>query len=482
MAWQERRQSTSEASAVDSAPRIARDAVITGPERIVAPIVASGTDAGDTVRLRLPELHPGQLSVVAEAKRFNVLACGRRWGKTTLGIDRLIEPALRGFPVAWMAPTYKSLLDAWRILSNLLAPVTRRAADAEHRIELVTDGVIEGWSLDNAETVRGRAYKRVVIDEAAQVSGLDTAWQNVIRPTLTDFEGDAWLLSTPAGLNFFWQLHRRASDPQQFPDWASWQRPTSENPHVPGEEIARAQRESPESVFRQEYQADFIEGTGGVLRKVTQAATAERQERAVRGHVYVVGCDWAKQQDFTVFCVIDATQRSCVHIDRMQRVDYQLQLGRLEALVQRFKPDVIVAEKNAIGEPIIEQLQMAGLPVRPFTTTSDSKKGLIERLALAFEQDELRIPADQVLLGELQAYRAERLPSGLLRYSAPEGQHDDTVMALALAWSAAVAYPKERTADPGERIRLLMRERDAGEPEDEDARPVTGYMPSQRNL
>lgn len=41
-----------------------------------------------------------------------------------------------------------------------------------------------------------------------------------------------------------------------------------------------------------------------------------------------------------------------------------------------------------------------------------------------------------MLVGELVAYQAERLPSGLLRYGAPSGQHDDTVMALAVAWTA----------------------------------------------
>jgi hypothetical protein len=61
---------------------------------------------------------------------------------------------------------------------------------------------------------------------------------------------------------------------------------------------------------------------------------------------------------------------------------------------------------------------------------------VIESLALAFERGDIRIPNDPVLIGELVAYQAERLASGLLRYGAPSGQHDDTVMALAMAWSA----------------------------------------------
>ena len=63
-----------------------------------------------------------------------------------------------------------------------------------------------------------------------------------------------------------------------------------------------------------------------------------------------------------------------------------------------------------------------------------SKKMIIEKLALAFERQQIKILADSVAMGELQAYEAERLPGGMFRYNAPEGMHDDTVMALALAW------------------------------------------------
>ena len=66
---------------------------------------------------------------------------------------------------------------------------------------------------------------------------------------------------------------------------------------------------------------------------------------------------------------------------------------------------------------------------------------MIDALAMAFEQGAIRILNDPVLVGELQAYEMERLPSGMLRYSAPEGMHDDTVIALALAWSGVSNTP-----------------------------------------
>ena len=57
------------------------------------------------INLQLPQPHAAQMRLIQEAKRFNVVCCGRRWGKTVLGIDGLLHPALAGKRVAWFAPT-----------------------------------------------------------------------------------------------------------------------------------------------------------------------------------------------------------------------------------------------------------------------------------------------------------------------------------------------------------------------------------------
>jgi hypothetical protein len=123
-------------------------------------------------------------------------------------------------------------------------------------------------------------------------------------------------------------------------------------------------------------------------------------------------------------------------MDRSNRVDYTVQCERLKVLAEHWQPLQIIAEQNSIGQPIIEQLSRDGLHIQPFLTTHASKGQAIETLALAFERSEIRILNDPVLVSELVAYQGERLPSGLLRYGAPDGQHDDTVMALAMAWTA----------------------------------------------
>src|SRR5690349_17269412 len=92
-----------------------------------------------------PELHAAQQQVIDEAKRFNVLQCGRRFGKTTLGIDLLMDTALDGKPAAWFAPTYKLLAEAWREIVRATKDITERVNQQDNRLEDITRGSIDCW-------------------------------------------------------------------------------------------------------------------------------------------------------------------------------------------------------------------------------------------------------------------------------------------------------------------------------------------------
>jgi phage FluMu gp28-like protein len=216
----------------------------------------------------------------------------------------------------------------------------------------------------------------------------------------------------------------------------AWQKPTSANPHIHPDEITAMQAELTERRFAQEILAQFLDDAGGVFRGVMACATLTGPQEPQPGHRYIVGCDWGKSNDFTVFAVVDTTNKTLVALDRSNQVDYTVQRARLQALCEVWKPDAVIAESNSMGEPIIEALSRSGLPVRGFTTSNASKAVIIEGLALAFERQDITILNHPVLIAELQAYEASKLPSGLTRYSAPESMHDDTVMALAMAWSA----------------------------------------------
>jgi hypothetical protein len=398
--------------------------------------------------VRLPYPHAGQQTVRRQARRFNWLAAGRRWRKTTLAMSISVEGAAAGRTVIWGAPTYNQV----RIGMDETYKAAGGVADfnlSRMEVAFPRGGRILFRSLDNPDNARGLTADGIVLDESADVKA--AAWYEVLRPMLIDTGGWLWSIGTPKGRNWWWVEHQAAAD---RPDAIAWQVPTLgvavadgqlvravhplENGAIPFVEIERLYATMSERVFLQEILAQFVEDGGGVFRGVRKAATAKEQERALRGHVYLAGLDFGRQNDFTVMTVLDTLTNEIVAMDRFNQIDYHIQTGRIAALAQRFQPAAIVAESNSIGVPMIEQLTRLGLPIVPFTTTSASKQIAIDALALAFEREQLRILPDPTLIAELEAYEMERLPSGMLRYSAPDGMHDDTVMALALTWYGAV--------------------------------------------
>lgn len=396
--------------------------------------------------LSLPRPHAGQRELLRTARRFNVAACGRRYGKSTLALHLLTRPALEGQPTGYFAPTYKLLLEVWRAMRARLAPVTRTSNATERRLELIGGGVVEFWTLEDENAGRSRKYARVVIDEAGLVPHLGEVWNAAIRPTLADLSGDAWLMGTPKGRNFFWQAFQRAATD---PDWQAWQRSTGDNPHIPPAEVAAMRAELPERIAAQEIDAAFLEDGGGIFRHVRARSTAQPAPR-VMGHSYVMGVDWGRSGDYTVLSVIDVTARRQVHLDRFTGVEFAQQRGRLVATWERYGRPPVWAEQNSFGIPLIEALARDGVNVQPFVTTNASKAHAVDALALALEQATLELLNDPVQVAELEAYEMDRLPSGLVRYGAPEGAHDDTVMALLIAWQAAANPPPPRRRSTSE--------------------------------
>lgn len=391
--------------------------------------------------------HPGQRKIWEEKKRFNVVTCGRRFGKTTFGSFLAVQKAARGEPVGWFAPNYRLLEEAYTTTKTLLAPLISNASSNPPVLTLRGGGVIEYWTLVDPDAVaRGRKYKRAIIDEAAAVRYLERAWTESIRPTLTDLQGDAWFFSTPKGRNYFYQLWRKS---QNTPDWAGWQMPTTVNSTIPHleKEVETARRDIPEAAFAQEYLAQFIEDSAQVFRNVYELSV-NKPERPQAGRSYACGVDWGKHNDFTAFSVWDIAERKEVYLERFNQIDYSVQAGRLEALHKSFQFKSILAEANAMGEPIIDSLKKLGLPIRAFWTTNQSKANLVESLSLAMQRREVTLVNDAVANDELLSFEYERLPGGLMRYAAPGDMHDDTVMARLLGYEASKPIVHRRSTAP----------------------------------
>ena len=392
------------------------------------------------VKLTLHKYHTSQQDIHDNLNRFNVLCNGRRWGKDIIQRNYAVESLLSGYPVGWYEPNYKVLVENWDWLVNTLAPITTDKSEQEKRLQIATGGAITMWSLEDKDASRGKHYKRVVVNEAAKVGHLQYSWEYVIRVTLMDLQGGAMICSTPRGYDYFQSLYKRGQDPLET-EWSSWQKSTWENPYIPKSELEEAKRTLPEITYRQEILAEFITSDGMVFRRVQDAARLEPLPKRIDGRQYVAGVDVASAVDYTVVTVLDSETRDMVFMDRFNRIDYPMLEDRLEAIYHNWHLDCMMIEVNSIGRGVIDHLAYKSMNIVPFNTTNASKEMIIKNLQSLFEHGSIKILNDPVLVGELLSFESKRTPGGLFSYSAPEGQHDDCVMSLAIAHQAIGRQP-----------------------------------------
>ena len=373
-----------------------------------------------TKKITLPKPHEAQRKVLSEADRFNVLTCGRRWGKSVIATNLLCETAIGGFPAGYFTPTYKLLDGTYNECLAALEPIIARKNEHQF-IELITGGRIEFWSMENELAGRSRKYKRTVVDEAAFSGSLWKRWTESIRPTLTDMKGDGWFMSTPRGKNDFYKLHSRGVSGD--PGWKSWQMSTYTNPYIDPSEIDDAKADLPHDAFMQEYMAEFAEN---VANPFGSAFIAQCTFPISVLPPVCYGIDLAKSFDYTVVIGIDKNGSVC-YFDRWQ-ADWRTTVQKIKGLANI----PIAIDSTGVGDPIGEDIARVMGNVELFKFTSTSKQQIMEGLAVAIQQRKITFPEGHIV-DELNNFEYEYTRSGV-RYTAPTGLHDDCVCALALAW------------------------------------------------
>lgn len=196
--------------------------------------------------------------------RFKAIRCGRRWGKTELGITIACDAAIKGKSFGVFAPDYKILAETFTRCAEILAPVKVNSSKIEGVIRLVNRGRIDFWTLNNPRAGRSRKYHGVLLDEVAFADNdMMDIWQKAIKPSLLDYSGSALALSTPNGAdpdNFFYQI---CTD--QKHGFVEYHAPTSTNPYLPADAVANLEKENTPLVFRQEYLAEFVDWSGAAF-------------------------------------------------------------------------------------------------------------------------------------------------------------------------------------------------------------------------
>lgn len=437
------------------------------------------------VLLHLPLPHQ-RLALLAPS-RFKVLCWGRRCGKTEgVGLTAVVDGhgpriagqpifsgALHGGTIWWVTKTSGVASLIWRALKETLRGSWIKINEVERRIDL--DGVpcpgsITVKSGDEPDSLRGPGLDGLVIDEAAYCPG--EVW-DVMRPALADRRGWAIFISTPnykkSGA-WFEDLYVQA--PAR--GWYRERRPTSDNPKIPSEEIEQARREMAPLLFRQEYLAEFIRGSGAIIKAdwfryyrtrtgdggslayELQADDGIRVASGTEGLRYGtadLAVSLKTSADYTAIASCLATGRRdllVLGMDR-RRLEGPDQLPAIERAIAQHRLGAVWIERAGYQLSLIQAAVRRGLPVRELAADRDKlsrSMPLQARMAAGAVFFPEGAPWVPELEAELLSFTGEpdgRRTDGL---QAEGDYHDDQVDAL--------SYAAQVLAQPVPSVRALV--------------------------
>jgi hypothetical protein len=393
------------------------------------------------VRYTRPWLADYQKTALFGPKRYALVEATTKAGKTVGCMVWLTEKAMQGRAGQnfwWVAPIFPQAKIAFRRLKRALPREVYTSNEQELTITLLNGAVIWFKGADKPDSLYGEDVYAAVIDEASRCK--EEAW-HAVRSTLTATRGPIRIIGNVKGRrNWAYVLARKAESGS--PDM-SYAKITAHDAVKAGiltaEEIEDARLMLPEAVFRELYMAEPSDDAGnpfgvGAIRACIRPALSKKPAVAY-------GLDLAKSSDWAVLIGLDEDGAACYY-DRWQG-PWEATIPRALSVVGKVPTQV---DSTGVGDPVLESMQKKGRDqgarLYGFTFSQSSKQKLMEGLAVAIQQKQISYPDDAhvkdadggvgQIVAELESFEFEYTRTGV-RYSAPEGLHDDCVCSLALA-------------------------------------------------
>lgn len=405
-------------------------------------------------QVTIGSVHAGQVNLFKPVKqKWRIGCCGTKWGKTlalSMKVATLLLNSKKPIQILWAAPYYQNAKVGFKYVKKMFPKsmvLFNEIVDenkSELSITLKHNGAtvyFKGVNTD-PEAVEGEAYHYVVIDEASKM--VEQALVS-IRTTTGATQAQIDVISTPRGRNHFHERWLRGQQ-EGDPDYISFRFPTADNPHFSKKEIERAKRELPKRLFEQYYLAQFVadslvfsgyqacEYGDNIVEMPWIHPDAAKMD-------VVIGTDWGKTNDWTVFTALDRKSNRMVGIDRFQFVNYDEAIRRLIKFNKRFgHVEINLHDKTGLGGPIDDMLVHTDLPYEGFTFTNQSKVQIVNQLITACEYQDIGLIKNKQLQLEIENFEVSTTKTGKVTYEGGLGQHDDMIMSLALANTALIDY------------------------------------------
>jgi hypothetical protein len=380
------------------------------------------------IRIRFPKLYPKQAEFIFAKARYTIVEAATKCGKTVACLVWLLWIALSsntpGRNYWWVAPIFGQTKIAYRRLRRWLAIHKSFVTfnDSELTCNLWNGAIIWFKSADHPDALYGDDVHGAVIDEATRCK--EEAW-HAIRSTLTATKAPVKIIGNVKGRkNWAYKMARRAES--GAPNMAYFKLTAYDAADAGIYDIAEiedAKANLPEAVFNELYLCIPSDDQGNPFG--IKAIEACIQPISSLPPV-VWGVDLAKSVDWTVAIGLDQSGAVC-RFERWQG-DWEQTTRRLVSLIGQTRA---LVDSTGVGDPIVERLQKDCENAEGYKFTSRSKQQLMEGLAVSIQQESTHYPQG-IIPQELSDFEYEYTRTGV-RYSAPEGFFDDTVVALALA-------------------------------------------------
>jgi len=381
--------------------------------------------------------HDGQKQIIEgfanSPHKFGVVTTGRQFGKSLLAQNLMLYWLLSnsGQKGAWIAPIYNQCKKVFNELTNASYEIINKQNKADLTIEFINGSTLQFLSTDNYNTIRGFSFNYMVVDEAAYVR--EEAINEAVFPTLSAIGKKCLIISTPKSKNWFYSYFIRGLNEDN--DIISFKGISADNPHIDQNFINEQSKSLPNSIFRQEYLAEFTDAGSDVFVGVDLVCNIRNWSVPEKNRRYYFGADIGLTNDYSVLTIMDESGR----VAKIIRINGQLyeDIGKTFVTeLRRYSVHGGYVESNGVGRPMFELIKSEIRSTQEFYTTNDNKAQGIRNLIYKIQNGELELPHEELfpyLKQELDAYSYKVNANGLITFNAPSGTHDDCVMSLMLA-------------------------------------------------
>ncbi len=388
-----------------------------------------------------------QLEYLKAKQRFKICVWHRRAGKSKTALNEQIRKTqLRKGIYYVFAPTYRQAKQIYfdsLVKEHVPRDIVDKINDSELAVYYKNGSIQRFAGCEDVDKHRGINPIDVVFDEFSEEP--PAIWEAVIQPVLRENHGTATFIFTPKGKNHSWKLLQMAKDNPQ--EWFTSVKGVKDTGIFTEAELDEIRRNTPQSLYTQEYECSFLEGAGQFFRRIHQNTYDVDRKLPEQGD-FQLGVDLAKYQDWTVITPFNLNFFVAYPQERFNQVDWNLQKARIEAAARRHatidsnEPALIWPDSTGVGDPVVEDLKARGMRIGGedgigFKFSETSRTNLLNNLAILLEQDKIKIPNDPGLLEELESFQNRLVTSEngrtKIKVSVPENMHDDRVMSLALS-------------------------------------------------